>query len=1168
MQLSSSKIFIEILFTRIYTNLLQICIPLNVTFNLSRHDILLNSSVKFCCSMAENTLLDDQLHWYKDAIIYEVHIKAFRDSNRDGMGDFKGLLEKLDYLQELGVSAIWLLPFYPSPLKDDGYDIADYYSINPRYGSLDEFRQLLEEAHKRNLKVITELVINHTSDQHPWFQKARTAPKDSAERNYYVWTDDPTQYKDVRIIFQDFEASNWTWDPVAQQYYWHRFFHHQPDLNYDNPLVQEEIFKIIDYWCEMGVDGFRLDAVPYLYEREGTNGENLPETHNYLKKLRRHIDEKYPGTAFLAEANMWPEDAASYFGNGDECHMNYHFPVMPRMFMSVQQEDRYPITDIFDQTPPIPDVCQWAIFLRNHDELTLEMVTDEERDFMYSAYAKDQKARINLGIRHRLVPLMDNNRSKIELMNSLLFSLPGTPVIYYGDEIGMGDNFYLGDRDGVRTPMQWSPDRNAGFSETNPQQLYLPVIIDPEYHYEAVNVEMQRKNTSSLFWFMKRMISMRKNYKAFGRGDMKFLPVDNPKILAFTRTYEDETLLMVCNLSKYAQPAEIDLRAFSGYVPVEIFSKNSFPLIKDEPYFFTLSAHSFQWFALQKVRHEKDDVTTLPKIQLTEWEDILKGNTRRLLENEILLSYFNKTTWFKGRGRKVYSINIQKSVPATVYNQPVYFLLLDVNYESGLPETYQLALASVTGDTADRLSSGCPVSIIAQLQIHHEPALLCDAYYTYPTQVFLMRQFAESKQLQSGEDVLQFKSKPQVPEFLKEHVQPIARMHSGDDNNTSITYNNRFFLKMYRKVDHSINPDVELSTYLSEDANFEHVPKLLGTVELNPGKDSIVLGMMQELIENHGDGESYMRERIANYIERIMAGNRESMNAFNRKGSFIDPVNFHELPSNLQELIGSRTADQSSLIGLRTAQMHLTLANAPAKDFKPEEYSLHYQRSLFSSMQALIRESLQAFEKNYDRLSKETKREAQFIADHRNDLLSTARKIYMKKFDIWKVRTHGSYSLKKLLMTGKDVVIQDFGGKPLKSYSARRLKRSALRDIAEMIISFHYVAYEGFFASHHIQKEELRSFLPFAEMWAHYISGFFLKAYFDKVQGSALIPKEKSELQIVLNTFLIEKSLTHFIDNIETKPDFVIVPLHIVRAVLGMQEEQSALKNVEGKLFS
>ncbi len=434
--------------------------------------------------MSDKTKIDDNLHWYKDAIIYELHIKAFKDSNGDGIGDFKGLLEKLDYLEDLGVTAIWLLPFYPSPLRDDGYDIADYYSINPNYGTIADFKRFLKEAHARNLKVITELVINHTSDQHPWFQRARKAPKGSEHRDFYVWSDDPNKYSDTRIIFTDYEPSNWTWDPVAEQYYWHRFFHHQPDLNYDNPAVQDEVFKMLDYWFDMGVDGFRLDAVPYLFEREGTNCENLPETHKFLKKLRKHVDGKYEGKLLLAEANMWPEDSAAYFGDGDECHMNYHFPIMPRMFMSVKMEDRYPIIDILEQTPEIPDNCQWGMFLRNHDELTLEMVTDEERDYMYRVYTKDPQAKINMGIRHRLAPLLENDRRKIELLNVLLFSMPGTPVLYYGDEIGMGDNYYLGDRDGVRTPMQWNADRNAGFSAANPQKLYLPVILDPEYQYE------------------------------------------------------------------------------------------------------------------------------------------------------------------------------------------------------------------------------------------------------------------------------------------------------------------------------------------------------------------------------------------------------------------------------------------------------------------------------------------------------------------------------------------------------------------------------------------------------------------------------------------------------------------------------------------------------------
>src|SRR5687768_11753079 len=540
--------------------------------------------------------------WYKEDIVYQLHVRAFRDSNGDGIGDFRGLTERLDYIQDLGVSAIWLLPFFPSPLKDDGYDIADYANVNPQYGTLDDFRAFLDEAHRRELRVITELVMNHTSDQHEWFQRARRSAPGSRWRNWYVWSDTPEKYKDARIIFQDFETSNWSWDPVAGTYFWHRFYHHQPDLNFDNPEVCEAMFAALEFWLQMGVDGLRLDAVPYLFEREGTNCENLPETHAFLKELRAHIDEKFGDRMLLAEANQWPEDAAAYFGDGDECHMNFHFPLMPRLFMALRMEERFPIIDIMQQTPELPKNCQWATFLRNHDELTLEMVTDEERDYMWRAYAKDPQMRINLGIRRRLAPLLGNDRRTIELMNGLLFSLPGTPVLYYGDEIGMGDNIYLGDRNGVRTPMQWSGDRNAGFSRANPQQLYLPAIIDPEYHFGTVNVEAQQGNPNSLLWWMKRIIALRKNYKAFGRGTLEFLYPDNRKVLTFLRQYEDETILIVVNLSRLVQFIDLDLSRFAGITPVELFGRTEFPTISDQPFFLTLGPHSFYWFELPAQR--------------------------------------------------------------------------------------------------------------------------------------------------------------------------------------------------------------------------------------------------------------------------------------------------------------------------------------------------------------------------------------------------------------------------------------------------------------------------------------------------------------------------------------------------------------------------------------
>jgi maltose alpha-D-glucosyltransferase/alpha-amylase len=591
--------------------------------------------------------------WYKDAIIYEMHVKTFCDSDGDGMGDFRGLIEKLDYLQELGITAIWLLPFYPSPLRDDGYDIADYFDVNPNFGTLDDFRAFLDAAHARNLRVITELVINHTSDQNPWFQKSRRAVAaasagasvsgdDLAYKDFYVWSDTPEKYKDSRIIFKDFETSNWAWDPVAKAYYWHRFYSHQPDLNFDNPAVHDAVEKVCDFWLGLGVDGLRLDAIPYLYERENTSCENLPETHQYLRKLRAHIDAKFPNRMLLSEANQWPEDAAAYFGNGDESHMNFHFPLMPRMFMALQMEDRFPIIDILEQTPSIPEQCQWAMFLRNHDELTLEMVTDEERDYMYRVYATDPHARINLGIRRRLAPLLVNSRRKIELLNTLLFSMPGTPIIYYGDEIGMGDNFYLGDRNGCRTPMQWSPDRNAGFSRANPQQLYLPITIDPEYHYEAINVENQQKNLSSLLWWTRRVIAMRKNFKAFSRGSLEFLYPDNPKVLAFLRRYGDEIILVVVNLSRFAQSVELDLARFAGCVPMEVLSRNLFRPIRKSRYVITLGPHAHYWFAL----HAPTDGRRAPRKRAVpvigapmELKTLLANGQRATIEGEILPRY-------------------------------------------------------------------------------------------------------------------------------------------------------------------------------------------------------------------------------------------------------------------------------------------------------------------------------------------------------------------------------------------------------------------------------------------------------------------------------------------------------------------------------------------------
>jgi maltose alpha-D-glucosyltransferase/alpha-amylase len=538
--------------------------------------------------------------WYKDAVIYQVHVRAFYDSTGDGNGDFRGLAQKLDYLQDLGVNVIWLMPFFPSPLRDDGYDISDYRSVHPKYGTLEDFKLFLDAAHQRGIRVIIEMVLNHTSDQHPWFQESRSA-RENPRRDWYVWSDTDTKYKGTRIIFVDTELSNWAWDPVSKQYYWHRFFNHQPDLNYDNPKVREEMWDVMRFWLEMGVDAFRLDAVPYLVEREGTNCENLPETHSVIKELRARLDKEFPGRMLLAEANQWPADLRSYFSNGDEFHMAFHFPLMPRMFMGVKLEDRKPITEILKQTPEIPEVCQWCVFLRNHDELTLEMVTDMERDYMYDEYARDKAMRLNLGIRRRLAPLLDNDRERIELMNGMLMSLPGTPIIYYGDEIGMGDNVNLGDRNGVRTPMQWDGGWNGGFSSADPEALYSPLMLNPVYGYQAINVQSQKRFDHSLLSWMKRLIRVRKSTAAFGRGTIEFLYPANHRVLAYVRKLGNETILVVNNLSSTAQAVELDLKAYRGNILVEMFGRNIFPRIGDLPYLLTMGPYQFYWFKLRRV---------------------------------------------------------------------------------------------------------------------------------------------------------------------------------------------------------------------------------------------------------------------------------------------------------------------------------------------------------------------------------------------------------------------------------------------------------------------------------------------------------------------------------------------------------------------------------------
>ena len=1097
--------------------------------------------------------------WYKDAVIYELHIKAFKDSNGDGIGDFRGLIEKLDYLQDLGVTAIWLLPFYPSPQRDDGYDIADYLSINPSYGVVRDFKVLMREAHKRGLRVITELVINHTSDRHPWFQRAREAKKGSPYRDYYVWSDDPDKYKDTRIIFQDFEQSNWTWDAVAGQYYWHRFYHHQPDLNFENPRVRQEVIKALDFWANLGVDGFRLDAIPYLFEREGTNCENLPETHVYLKELRKHMDEHHPGKMFLAEANMWPEQAAAYFGDGDECHMNFHFPIMPRLFMAVKMEERHPIVDILEQTPDIPANCQWAMFLRNHDELTLEMVTDEERDYMYKVYAKDPMARINLGIRHRLAPLMDGDRRKIELMNVLLFSMPGTPVLYYGDEIGMGDNFYLGDRNGVRTPMQWNADRNAGFSDANPQKLYLPAIIDPEYNYETVNVETQLRNQNSLLWWTKHTIEMRQRYRAFGRGSITFIASSNPKILAFMRCHEEENVLVVVNLSRFAEPVELEMGAFHGFTPQEMFSQNKFPRVGRQPYLLTLSPYGYYWFVMRPelASLKAAELSDEPALTLKKWEELAGAVMAESFAERVLAPYLLRVRWFGGKARVIQSVRVTDTVPLGTKDDRALLLLLEVSYNEGFAERYQLPVTvSTHGGEVERLRDQSPQGLMAAVTLAGQPGVLYDAVYSEPFQQLLFNALARRQKFRSATGELAFNADRVVDKARKELEEVRSRVLSAEQSNTSMIFADRFFLKLYRKLDDTLNPDVEITRFLTEQAQFAHTPRYLGNVAWQRGKSVFVMGMLQELVANQGDAWAYFKGPLGRYFERVEAMTAdERATPPARVGTLTQPASFDQTPDVLKEIIGGAYVERLELLGRRTAEMHLALAgHGKVAGFETEDFSLHYQRSLYSSLQSMVKNNFSTLKGQLSTLSEATQPEARQVLTLRDEVMATMKQIYDHKIETVKIRNHGDYHLGQVLFTGKDFVIIDFEGEPARSFSERRLRRSALRDVAGMLRSFHYAAYSALFSKDGGGDERA----AWAEEWYHYAGGFFLRSYLETLgANSPLIPSNPDDFDLLLRIFLLEKAVYELGYELNNRPTWVGIPL---RGIRNLMEQEGVVR--------
>jgi maltose alpha-D-glucosyltransferase / alpha-amylase len=1100
--------------------------------------------------------LEDDPLWYKDAVIYQLHVKTFFDGNNDGMGDFSGLAQKLDYLEDLGVTAIWLLPFYPSPLRDDGYDIADYYDVHPDYGTLKDFKEFLSEAHRRGLRVITELVINHTSDQHRWFQRSRKAPAGSIERDYYVWSDTPEKYKDARIIFKDFEASNWTWDAVAKAYYWHRFYSHQPDLNFDSPHVQKAVLKALDYWLNIGVDGLRLDAIPYLFEREGTNCENLPETHAFLQQLRSHLNEKFKSKMLLAEANQWPEDAAAYFGNGNECHTAFHFPLMPRIFMAVRMEDRFPIVDILTQTPSIPPSCQWVIFLRNHDELTLEMVTDEERDYMYRMYASDHTARINLGIRRRLAPLMENDRRKINLMNVLLLSLPGAPVVYYGDELGMGDNYYLGDRNGVRTPMQWSADRNAGFSRANPQKLYLPVIIDPDYHYEASNVETQEHNQASLLWWMKRFIAMRKRFKAFGRGSLTFLYPDNPKVLAFVRQYEDENILVVVNLARHSQAAEVDLSPFAGYTPEEVFGRNKFPQIRESSYVLTLGSYGYYWFALRKQRDAAmpESGWVIPELAVAgNWENVLEDRVREKLETSILPAYLKERRWFGGKAREIQQLQILEDVPVEKNTMAVHLLFLEVQYTEGLPEVYLLPVAFATAEKAKEILDSFQAGVIARLKMEETEGILYDAVYNGEFRQQLLRMMAKKHKLRGSQGEFIAHPTKAFKKFAPEDELALdSQVLKVEQSNTALIYGNKLFLKLFRRLEEGLNPDLEIGSFITEKTAYTNIPSVAGALEYRkPGAEPMVLGILQALVPNEGDAWKYSLDSIGRYFERVLSKKHEIQEMPQAVSSLLE-LAFQEIPALAHELIGGIYLERATLLGKRTAELHLALAsNAEDPDFAPEPFSVLYQRSIYQSMQSAARRSLQLLKKNLASLSgEEIKKAAEEILQREKDIMDHYGAILKRKLSAMKIRIHGDYHLGQVLYTGNDFIIIDFEGEPAKALSERRLKRSPFRDVAGMIRSFHYAVYTGLLRKAAIRQEDIPMLKPWADLWYKYVAGAFLRSYLETSGDAPFMSKDRQESDILLRTFLLEKAIYELGYELNNRPDWLVIPINGIKQLL------------------
>jgi maltose alpha-D-glucosyltransferase / alpha-amylase len=1076
-------------------------------------------------------LLAAEQLWYKDAIIYQLHVKSFFDSNNDGIGDFPGLISKLDYIADLGVNVIWLLPFYPSPRRDDGYDIADYTSVHPEYGKLSDVKKFIAAAHKRGIRVITELVINHTSDQHPWFQRARKSKPGSPARDFYVWSDTDQKYQGTRIIFVDTERSNWTWDPEAQAYYWHRFYSHQPDLNFDNPKVLEAVFDVMRFWLDLGIDGLRLDAVPYLVEREGTNNENLPETHAVLKRIRAEMDQHYPDRMLLAEANQWPEDTKDYFGDGDECHMAFHFPLMPRMYMALAREDRFPITDIMRQTPQIPDTCQWAIFLRNHDELTLEMVTDSERDYLWQTYATDRRARINLGIRRRLAPLLERDRRRIELLNCLLLSMPGTPVIYYGDEIGMGDNIRLGDRDGVRTPMQWSPDRNGGFSRADWNALALPTIQDPLYGYEIVNAEAQSRDPYSLLHWMRRMLTVRRGRAAFGRGNLRFLYPKNRRVLAYLREYQDETILCVANVSRTPQAVELDLSEFGGRVPIELNGGSFFPPIGQLSYLLTLPPYGFYWFILAKESEAPSWHTPAPEPMPDYVTLVLRDglatslkqpDTMALLERDALPAYLDKRRWFAAKGQKIEAVHIAYTAPLPCGDRELLMAEIETRID-GATQRWQMPLSIFWEDEpAAPLPNQLALSRVRRVR---RVGLLTDAFALPTFALEMLKALASHAEIETDEGRILFQPMRLAEEALTLKPEATVSWLSAEQSNSSLIVNDQVMLKIFRRVIAGEHPEAEMGRYLTAHG-FTNSPTMLGEVtRIDKDGERHSLAVAQAFIRNQGDGWTW------------------TLNMFKRA---VDDLATHEAAIEARADNVEDYQAFAATIGRQLANMHLVLArDTDDEAFKP-------RTATDEDVKRWIERALRLVNKAFEIIAtlKSSESDDNAIAAltlNKESLIGAMENLAKTGIDGLVTRVHGDFHLGQVLVASGDAYIIDFEGEPARPLAERRAKISPLVDVAGLMRSLDYAV-----ATTLDPKTPTSAPLPEATR------AKFIKRLRDGAQEAFLDAYRAGVGDLpgldnvdLLNFFMLEKAAYELVYEASNRPTWLTIPLHGLHRLMG-----------------